>query len=217
MPLCFECSRYEKRAPCKDTQCKACEPVPTLLPTEWAGLDTSTNDLRKLCEALRMPGSQSRALEAFEQFTEDLNLAAAKLRKAIDFVSPPLQEQGGSSNDAALPGLLGEHKRSTAAPVASVEEQAAQQQNAPVQAGHVVEPGQAEHAAQVQDEHVAAPVQAVRAAPQCDTQMGAQAVQVPNEPGQASPETKSDAASGSGNKQMSEEEEAWSKRGWEVR
>ena len=130
-----------------------------------------------------------------------------------------------SSNDAAPPGLSGGHKRSTAerlehdtneaaATVARVEEQAAQQQAAPVQAGQVVAPGHAGHAAPVQDAHVDAPVQVVLAAPQWDTQVGAQAVQVQNETVQAVPETTSDAASGSGNKDKSWEDKEWSNRGW---
>jgi hypothetical protein len=210
MPLCAYCLKYEMRAPCKDRQCKACKSVPLLLPTELAGLAPSTNDLGKVFEPLKMPGNPSGALEALEKVAQALEEAAELVRRAVVLVSTPLQEQGGSSNDAAPPGLSGGHKRNTAerlehdmnvaaATVARVEEQAAQQQAAPVQAGHVVAPGQAEHAAPVQDEHEAAPEQAV---------------QVRNAPVQAVPETKSDAASGSGNMQKSWEEAGWIKKGW---
>jgi hypothetical protein len=93
MPLCAYCVEYGKRAPCKDPLCDACETVPPLLPTELAGLAPSTNDLRKVCEALKMPGIQSGALEALEKVAEALDLAAAHLRQAVRLVSPPLQQQ----------------------------------------------------------------------------------------------------------------------------
>ena len=78
---------------CKDPLCDACETVPPLLPTELAGLAPSTNDLRKVYEALKMPGIQSGALEALEKVAEALDLAAAHLRQAVRLVSPPLQQQ----------------------------------------------------------------------------------------------------------------------------
>jgi hypothetical protein len=256
MPLCAYCEPFGKRAPCKIPLCDACRTVPPLLPTGLAGLAPSTNDLEKVIEALKMPGIESGALcsscvdgqalitprtallhtwkEALENAAGALNLAAAHLHLAVRLVSPPLQQQGGSSNDAAPPGLSEGHKSDAAASVegmdtaaqmakytnvaaatvARVDAQAAQQQAAPVQAGHVVAPVHAVHTAPVQDApvqgaHVAAPVQAVLAAPQEAAQVAAQAVRVQNAPVQAVPETTSDAASGSGIQRNSWEASGW--------
>jgi hypothetical protein len=101
--------------------------------------------------------------EALGNATKALTIAAANLEHAVRLVSPPMQQQGGSSNDAAPPGLSKGNESDAAARVAGMDAAARMAEGANVAAA--IDATVDAQAAPVQAAHVAAPVQAVLAAP----------------------------------------------------